>query len=236
MPFSLISCSTVLPQHIGLPQSILVLRSPKTPLEQKLPSSYHPYSSTWQCCLSPQPRASGLSEDVGIPVVRDLLSGGLLAQHTTLLLSHPGRGPCQQWSYFPAYDCFKCTVDSHYLSTVATKFILGVLSLRTLFCLVEINIMTGLSIKLNEFIGKDKNLFIQERVCLFVCCLSSQQHASVSQGWIYSDNCTCCHTEIEGADQTFYLIQSLYTDTGSTSPSADPKMQGAWQGHWSANF
>ena len=48
---------------------------------------------------------------------------------------------------------------------------------------------------------------------------------------------TCCHTEIEAADQTFHLTQSQYTDTGSTSPSADPITPGAWQGsHWSANF
>ena len=33
---------------------------------------------------------------------------------------------------------------------------------------------------------------------------------------------TCCHTEIEVEDQTFYLTQSQYTDTGPTSPSADP--------------
>ena len=74
-------------------------------------------------------------------------------------------------------------------------------------------------------------------VCLFVGCLTSQQQASVSQGRICSDNCTCCHTEIEVADQTFYLTQSQYTDTGPTSPSADPISPGAWQGnHWSANF
>ena len=73
-------------------------------------------------------------------------------------------------------------------------------------------------------------------VCLFVGCLSSQQHASVSQGRICTDNFTCCHTEIEAADQTFYLTQSQYTDTGPTSPSADPITPGAWQGsHWSAN-
>ena len=47
-------------------------------------------------------------------------------------------------------------------------------------------------------------------------------------------NFTRCHTEIEVADPTFYLTQSHYTDTGPTSPSADP---GAWLGsHWSANF
>ena len=72
---------------------------------------------------------------------------------------------------------------------------------------------------------------------LFVGCLTSQQHVSVSQGRICSDNFTCCHTEIEVADQTFYLTQSQYTDTGPTSPSADPITPGAWQGiHWSANF
>ena len=27
------------------------------------------------------------------------------------------------------------------------------------------------------------------------------------------DNFTCCHTEIEAADPTFYLTQSQYTDT-----------------------
>ena len=68
-------------------------------------------------------------------------------------------------------------------------------------------------------------------------CLTSQQHASVSQGRICSDNLTSCHTEIEVADQTFYLTQSLYTDTGPTSPSTDPRTPGARQGsHSSAHF
>ena len=71
---------------------------------------------------------------------------------------------------------------------------------------------------------------------LFVGCLTSQQQASVSQGRICSDNFTCCHTETEAADQTVHLTQSQYTDTGPTSPSADPITPGAWQGnHWSAN-
>ena len=73
--------------------------------------------------------------------------------------------------------------------------------------------------------------------CLFVGCLTYQQHASVSQGRICSDKLTCCHTEMEVADQTFYLTQSQNTDTGPSSPSADPITPGAWQGsHWSANF
>ena len=72
---------------------------------------------------------------------------------------------------------------------------------------------------------------------LFVGCSTSQQHASISQGPICSDNFTCCHTEIELADQTFHFTQSQYTDTGPTNPSADPITPGAWQGsHWSANF
>ena len=79
-----------------------------------------------------------------------------------------------------------------------------------------------------------------ERDCpdrLLVDCLTSHQQASVSQGRICTDNFTCCHTETEVADPTFYLTQSQYTDTGPTSPSADPITPGAWQGsHWSANF
>ena len=72
---------------------------------------------------------------------------------------------------------------------------------------------------------------------LLVVCLTSHQHASVSQGRICSDNFTCCHTEIEVAYPTFHLTQSQYTDTGPTSPSVDPITPGAWQGsHWSANF
>ena len=35
--------------------------------------------------------------------------------------------------------------------------------------------------------------------CWLVACLTSQQHASVFQRWICSDNCTCCHTETEVA-------------------------------------
>ena len=75
------------------------------------------------------------------------------------------------------------------------------------------------------------------RSSLLAGCLTSQQKASVSQGRICSDNFTCCHTETEVADPTFYLTQSQYTDTGPTSPITDPITPGAWQGsHWSANF
>ena len=66
-------------------------------------------------------------------------------------------------------------------------------------------------------------------VYLLVGCLRSQQHPSVSQGRICSDSFTYCHTEIEAADQTFYLTQLQYTNTRPTSPSADLLMPGAWQ-------
>ena len=54
---------------------------------------------------------------------------------------------------------------------------------------------------------------------LFVGCLTSQQHACVSQGQICPDDCTYCHTEIEIADQTFYLIQLQCTDQGQPTPA-----------------
>ena len=76
---------------------------------------------------------------------------------------------------------------------------------------------------------------LQSCGCLFVGCWTSQQHASVSQGWICSDNIMCCHTEIEAANQTFHLTQSQYIDTGLNCPSTDPITPGTWQGsHWSA--
>ena len=74
-------------------------------------------------------------------------------------------------------------------------------------------------------------------ICLLVGCLTPQQHASISQGRICSDNCMCCHTETATADRNIHFTQSHYTDTGPTSPSVDPIMPGAKQGsHWSANF
>ena len=74
-------------------------------------------------------------------------------------------------------------------------------------------------------------------VACLLACLTSQQHVSVSQERICSDNYfTCCHTETEVAHQTFNITQSRYTATGPTSPSTDPIMPGPWQGsHWSAN-
>ena len=94
--------------------------------------------------------------------------------------------------------------------------------------------MVGL--KKNGHIGKNLTKMVIPRdiagnvdeleICLLVDCLMSQQHANVSQGRICTDSFTCCHTEIEVADPTFYLTQSQCTDTGQTSPSTDPVMPG----------
>ena len=76
----------------------------------------------------------------------------------------------------------------------------------------------------------------REREREFVGCLTSHQHASVSQGRICTDNFTSCHTEIEVVDKIFYFTQLQHTDTGPTSPSADPLTPGTWQyqflSHW----
>ena len=106
---------------------------------------------------------------------------------------------------------------------------------------------------LNNFLNKDRSEYCSseclKELLLLVGCLTSQQHESASLGRICSDNFTCCHieievadktcchTETEVADQTFHLTQSQYTDTGPTSPSADPIRPRAWQGSQrSANF
>ena len=75
---------------------------------------------------------------------------------------------------------------------------------------VNIKMVTGDSEQTAKAVGKRTAYTVK----LFVSCLTCQQQASVSQGQICSDNFTCCHTEIEAADQTFYLTQSQYTDTG----------------------
>ena len=112
---------------------------------------------------------------------------------------------------------------------------LRLLTLKTVFFVCVSLALGRRSSEIHSISGLPHDI-AKERVCLLVGCLTSQQHASVSQGRICTDNFTCCHTEIEAADQTFHLTQSQYIDTGPTSPSADPITPGAWQGsHWSAN-
>ena len=55
---------------------------------------------------------------------------------------------------------------------------------------------------------------------LFLCpfSLTSQQHTSVSQERICSDSCARCQTEIEVAEQAFFLTQSRYIDNWAIIP------------------
>ena len=70
-----------------------------------------------------------------------------------------------------------------------------------------------------------------------VGCVTSRQHASVSQGRICLHSCRRCHTETKVANQTHCLIWPLYAYTGPTSPRAEPIMPGAWHGCcWSTTF
>ena len=57
---------------------------------------------------------------------------------------------------------------------------------------------------------------------MFVVCLTSLQHACVSQGRICSDNCTFCNNWVRRCRPNLHLTQSQYTDTRPTSPSTDP--------------
>ena len=64
-----------------------------------------------------------------------------------------------------------------------------------------------------------------------------RQRQTDRQRRICVKNYTRCHTEMDTADQTCYLTQSQYTDTGLTSPSTDPIRPGAWQGrHWRTSY
>ena len=64
----------------------------------------------------------------------------------------------------------------------------------------------------------------------FVVVWRSSNIQSLCQGRVCLDNFMRCHTEVENAYQTCYPTQSLYIDTGPTSPTTDPIAPGAWQG------
>ena len=76
-----------------------------------------------------------------------------------------------------------------------------------------------------------RNFFFFRRlhltVCLFVGWLLNVPATCECISGTDLLNFTCYHTDIEVADQTFYLTQSQYTDTGPTSPSTDPITPGA---------
>ena len=68
--------------------------------------------------------------------------------------------------------------------------------------------------------GSSKAGLLLLLLLLFVGCLTSQQRASVSQERICSEKFTCCHTEVEVADQTS-PSHSVLTP-GRPVPDADP--------------
>ena len=71
-------------------------------------------------------------------------------------------------------------------------------------------------------------LVIRGSSWLVACLLNVPATCECISGTDLLSNFTCCHTEIKAADPTFHLTQSQYTDTGLTSPSADPITPGAW--------
>ena len=121
--------------------------------------------------------------------------------------------------------CTARDVFTHCQSTTVVKSLI--------FCTLSQPCVASLAVQTVQH----KAQVMVKQLLLLVGCLTSQQHASVSQGRTCSDHFTCCHTETEVADQTFHLTQSQYTDTGPTGPNTDPITPGAWQdSHWSANF
>ena len=70
---------------------------------------------------------------------------------------------------------------------------------------------------------------------LFVGCLLNVPETC--KGRIFSNNCTCCHTETKVAVQAFYVTQTRFTDTKPTSPALTLFTLRAWQGSpWSTKF
>ena len=162
--------------------------------------------------------------NVGCFIFVLLLSGSSLAGSCSVILT----------ALCLFYDCFVsvCFFVWWEGQVSLSRFCLFVRRWLCLFALPWLVLALSFSLLYDCFMSV--SLFVW---CLLVGCLTFQQQASVSQGRICSDNFTCCHTEIEVADPTFYLTQSQYTDTGPTSPSTDPITPVAWQGsHWSANF
>ena len=69
-------------------------------------------------------------------------------------------------------------------------------------------------------------LFVKRMLLLlFIGCLISPQHSDCVSG-----KDLLRHTETKLTDQTVYLTQSHYPNTGPTNPSTVPIIQGDWQG------
>ena len=136
-------------------------------------------------CLKPEPKPLEYSRRVS-QKTRDVLSSTVGMARGTVL-SFGTADIFFNGREIRCQSLFPCVCPVHYS-----------LLLLLLFCL---------------FVFSISRLRFRTMFVLLVGCLTSQQHASESQGRICENNFTCCHTEIEVADQTFHLTQSQYTDT-----------------------
>ena len=60
--------------------------------------------------------------------------------------------------------------------------------------------------------------------------LNITEQAVCYQGRTCIEVFTCCHTETEASDQTYYLTQPQYTYARPSGPGTDPVMPAVWQG------
>ena len=68
----------------------------------------------------------------------------------------------------------------------------------------------------NVFFFSRRCHFLKGFVSYLLACLMFQQHVSAPKRRICVHGCSRRHTEIERAEQTFYLTQSGHTDTVQT--------------------
>ena len=125
------------------------------------------------------------------------------------------------------YACVFCLFVCFCICTCSAQLSMFHMERRSRNTLIIININIIISLTLGERI-----------TCLLVSCLTSQQHASVSQGTdLLGHLYMLPRSDRNCRDQTFYLTYSRCTDIGQTSPSAHSITPGAWQDrHWSSSF
>ena len=86
-------------------------------------------------------------------------------------------------------------------------------------CMIAARLMTSWMMTVKAVAPFRPCIKIPARLLLFAGWVPSQLDANLPQGRICSDKGTCCHTQIASC---IFLVQSQYTDTGPTSPDANP--------------
>ena len=66
---------------------------------------------------------------------------------------------------------------------------------------------------------------------MFLFSVQQTDNASLKSG-LAQTKIWCCQTEVKIVDQTCYLIQSHYADTGPATSSTDPTVLGVLQGNY----